>query len=148
MSALHEALTEYLAMRRALGTQLKWPESSLRKFVDFVEPEGAEFLTTELAVRWALKSVRVQRATSARRLAIVRAFALWLQATDERTQVPPPRLLPATQRRPVPHIYSEYEILALMAADDELPSASGRPHRAIAWLSSTSKCSANDSRAA
>ena len=51
MSVLHDALTEYLAMRRALGTQLKWPESSLRKFVDFVEAEGAEFLTTEFAVR-------------------------------------------------------------------------------------------------
>jgi hypothetical protein len=99
MSALHDALTEYLAARRALGTQLMWPESSLRNFVDFVEAEGAEFLTTELAVRWVFKSVDVQRATHARRLAIVRAFAVWLQATDARTQVPPRRLLPAQYRR-------------------------------------------------
>jgi hypothetical protein len=34
MSALHDALTEYLATRRALGTQLREPESSLRRFVD------------------------------------------------------------------------------------------------------------------
>ncbi len=27
MSALHDALTEYLATRRALGTRLGWPES-------------------------------------------------------------------------------------------------------------------------
>jgi site-specific recombinase XerD len=125
MSALHAALAEYLATRRALGTKLMWPEPSLRKFVDFVEAEGAEFLTTELAIRWAFKSVGVQRATHARRLAIVRAFAVWLQATDARTQVPPEGLLPARHRRPAPHIYSDGEIADLMAAAGQLRSASG-----------------------
>ena len=57
MSALQAALSEYLATRRALGTKLKWPESSLRKFVDFVEAEGAEFVNTDLATRWALQPV-------------------------------------------------------------------------------------------
>lgn len=104
MSALHDALTEYLQTRRALGTKLGWPESSLRRFVDFVETEGAEFITTEIALRWAIKSAGVQRATHARRLGIVRGFAVWLQATDSRTQVPPHRILPARQRRPLPHI--------------------------------------------
>jgi len=125
MSALHDALTEYLATRRALGTQLVWPESSLRKFVDFVEADGAGFVTAELALRWALASVGVQRATHARRLAIVRAFAVWLQATDARTQVPPPGLLPAKGHRPVPHIYSEGQIADLMTAARQLRSALG-----------------------
>jgi integrase len=125
MSGLHDALTDYLATRRALGAQLKWPESSLRKFVEFVEMEGAQFISTELAVRWAIQPLRVQRATHARRLAIVRGFAIWLQATDARTQVPPQRLLPAQHRRPAPHIYSDREIADLMAAVDQLRSASG-----------------------
>jgi len=125
MSALHDALTEYLATRRALGTQLRWPESSLRRFVDFVEAEGAEFVTTELALRWAVQPVGVQRATHARRLGIVRGFAAWLQATDPRMQVPPQGLLPAGQRRPAPHIYSDREIADLVAATGRLRSASG-----------------------
>jgi site-specific recombinase XerD len=125
MSTFHDALSEYLSTRRALGTQLKWPESSLRKFVDFVETEGSEYVTTELTTRWALQSVGVQRATHARRLAIVRGFAVWLQATDARTQVPPPRLLPGRQDRPTPHIYSAGEIADLMAAAGRLRSASG-----------------------
>lgn len=125
MSALHDALTEYLATRRALGTQLGWPESSLRGFVDFVEAQGADFVTTEVAVRWATQSVGVQRATHARRLGIVRGFAAWLQATDSRTQVPPHGLLPAGQHRPTPHIYSDREIADLMAAAGRLRSASG-----------------------
>lgn len=125
MSDLHEALTEYLRTRRALGTQLKWPESSLRRFVDFLEAEGEEFVTINAAVRWAIQPTDVQRATHARRLGIVRGFAVWLQATDPRTQVPPHRLLPARTRRPLPHIYSDREIAALMAAAGKLHSRSG-----------------------
>jgi integrase len=125
MSVLHDALTEYLATRRALGTQLGWPESSLRRFVDFAEAESAEFITTEIALRWAVQSVGVQRATHARRLGIVRGFAAWLQATDTRTQVPPQRLLPGGQRRPAPHIYTDHEIAHLMTAAGRLHSASG-----------------------
>jgi site-specific recombinase XerD len=124
MSFLHDALLQYLATRRALGTQLMWPESSLRKFVDFVETEGAEFVTTELALRWTFQSVGVQHATHARRLGIVRGFAVWLQATDARTQVPPKGLLPARYRRPAPHIYSDTEIAALMTAAGQLRSTS------------------------
>lgn len=124
MSSMHDALSEYLAARRALGTQLVWPESALRNFIDFLEAEGAEFVTTELAVRWALRSVGVQSATHARRLAIVRGFAAWLQPADTRTQVPPQRLLPANQRRPTPHIYSESQIADLMLAASQLRSAS------------------------
>jgi integrase len=123
MSVLHDTLSQYLATRRALGTQLMWPESSLRNFVDFVETEGAEFVTTDLAMRWALQSVGVQRATYARRLAIVRSLTVWLQATDPRTQIPPQGILPAGHRRPAPHIYSDGEIAGLMAAAGQLRSA-------------------------
>ncbi len=125
VSALHDALTEYLQTRRALGAQLRWPESSLRKFVDFVEAEGQEFVTTVAAMRWAVQPAGVQRATHARRLEIVRGFAVWLQATDPRTQVPPHRPLSARARRPLPHIYSDREIASLMAAAAQLRSKLG-----------------------
>lgn len=125
MSPLHHALAEYLSTRRALGAQLRWPASSLRDFIDFVEAEGAQFLTTDLAMRWALKPTGVQRATHAGRLVIVRAFAVYLQAIDPRTQVPPQGLLPAGHRRPAPHIYSDGQIADLMSAAGQLRSASG-----------------------
>lgn len=125
MSALHSALTEYLQTRRALGTKLAWPESSLRQFVDFVDAQGQDFITTEIAVRWAILPVGVQRATHARRLGIVRGLAVWLQATDTRTQIPPHGLLPARQRRPLPHIYSEREIADLIGAAGRLRSPAG-----------------------
>jgi hypothetical protein len=68
MSAMHDALVQYVALRRALGTQLQEPAMTLVKFVDFLERQGAEFITSELALRWAMEPKLVQRATWARRL--------------------------------------------------------------------------------
>jgi len=125
MSALHEALADYVATVRALGTQLRFPATALRHFVDFLEHEGAEFVTTVLALRWATESDRVEPATWARRLSIVRRFATWLHATDPRTEVPPQGLLPTGQRRKAPHIYSDREITQLMFEAARLPSPTG-----------------------
>jgi site-specific recombinase XerD len=107
-------------MRRALGTQLKWPESVLRQFVDVLIAQHAEVVTVELALRWTFLPVGLQPASYARRLGIVRGFASWLQASDPRTEVPPLHLLPAPHRRPTPYIYSQEEILALMGAARQL----------------------------
>jgi integrase len=120
MTDLHAALGEYLCMRRALGTQLKWPESCLRQFVDFLITQDTDVVTTALALHWTFQPVGLQPATYARRLGIVRAFACWLQASDPRTEIPPPRMVPAPHRRPTPHIYSHTEVLALMTAASEV----------------------------
>jgi integrase len=120
MTDLHTALDDYLHTRRTLGTQLKWPESCLRQFVDFLIAQDTDVVTTALALRWTFQPVGLQPATYARRLGIVRAFACWMQASDPRTEIPPPRQVPAPHRRPTPHIYSHTEVLALMAAAGQL----------------------------
>jgi len=125
MTKLHKALSDYVTETRALGIQLYWPASSLRRFVDFLENEQAEFITTDLAVKWATEPDGVQTATWARRLSIVRRFATWMQVTDPRTQVPAQRLLPARHRRKPPHIFSPQEIRDLMAEAGRLRSPSG-----------------------
>jgi hypothetical protein len=98
MSALRDALVQYVALRRALGTQLQEPAMTLVHFLEFLEREGADFITSELALRWAMEPKLVQRATWARRLGMVRRFASWLSTIDPRTEVPPPRLLAARRR--------------------------------------------------
>ena len=65
MSALHESLAKYVALRRALGTQLAEPAKTLVQFIDFIEAEGSTFITSSLALRWATKPQGVQRATYA-----------------------------------------------------------------------------------
>jgi hypothetical protein len=75
MSAIRDALTQYVALRRALGTKLQEPARTLGQFLDFLERERSEFITSELALRWAVEPKDVQRAIWSRRLGMVRQFA-------------------------------------------------------------------------
>jgi integrase len=125
MTALHDALVEYVALRRALGTRLREPAVSLEHFVQLLDREGAEFITTELALRWARQPAAAQRATWARRLSIVRGFAAWRSLFDPRTEVPPRGLIEARHRRKKPHIFTDQEIEQLMAAASRLNSPTG-----------------------
>lgn len=125
MSVLRETLAQYIALRRAFGTKYREPAQTLGDFVDFLEREGAEFITTPLALRWAMMPHGVQHATWARRLSMARLFAKWLSAIDPRTEVPPRRAIASRRPRHPPHIYSDAEIRQLMAAAAQLPSPKG-----------------------
>lgn len=122
MSALRDALMQYVAVRRALGTKLQEPARTLGQFVDSLDSQGMEFITTELTLRWAMQPNDVQRATWARRLSMVRRFAVWLSAADSRTQVPPHRLIDARRRRNPPHIFTDDEVKQLMVEASRLHS--------------------------
>ncbi len=125
MNTIRDALAQYVAVRRALGTQFREPAHTLSHFVDFLEREGAEFITISLAIRWAMERKGVQRATWARRLTMVRGFTAWLSAFDPRTEVPPKRLFHARHRRNKPHIFTEQEIERLMSESARLNSPKG-----------------------
>jgi len=125
MSALHDALAQYVALRRTLGTKLEESARTLEHFVEFLEHQGSEFITSELALRWAMEPQGVQRATWARRLGMVRRFAAWLITIDGRTVVPPHRLLAPRRIRNKPHIFTEQEISQLMAEAARLGSRTG-----------------------
>jgi integrase/recombinase XerD len=125
MSQLREAAERYLQLRRDLGCQLREAGRLLHDFVAFAEREGAAHVTTDLAVRWAQRPAGVQPVTWALRLRVVRRFALWLSATDRRTEVPPTGLLPGRYVRRRPYIYSDAEIADLVRAAGRLASATG-----------------------
>jgi len=125
MKGLQLELREYLAVRRSLGFELQNPARLLRNFVEFVEREGASYVTSDLALRWATQSVHAQPATRAARLGVVRRFASWCHASDPRTEVPPPGLLPHRYRRKRPYIYSDDEIEKIVAAARRLTSPKG-----------------------
>lgn len=125
MSAIRDSLAQYVAVRRALGATFYEPALALDHFVDLLEHEGADFITTDLALRWAMMPKLVERATWGRRLSQVRGFARWLSAIDSRTEIPPTRLLSAHRRRNPPHIYSSQEIGDLIAQAARLHSRTG-----------------------
>jgi integrase/recombinase XerD len=129
MSALRTAFDEYLTVRRALGYKLRVEGRLLRRFVDYAKRSGADYITTELALKWATQSVHAQPSQWANRLGMVRRFARYCLPNDPRTVVPPPDLLPHQYRRVAPYIYSDEEIIRLLKAARQLPSTTGlRPH--------------------
>ena len=116
MSALREAVKDYLAIRRALGYELERHGRLLPQFIEFLEAQEATVISTSLALAWATQPADASVRWWSERLAVVRGFARHVQASDPRTEVPTADLLPAKPQRAVPYLYSEAEIERLMAA--------------------------------
>jgi integrase/recombinase XerD len=125
MSPLQTALDEYLAVRRALGNKIRSVGSLLQNFVAYADRADATYITTELSLKWAMQPTGVQPFTWAARLGMVRQFARYCSATEPRTVIPPPDLLPHRRRRPTPYIYRDAEITRLLDAAKQLPSVTG-----------------------
>ena len=121
MTTLREAVREYLILRRSLGFKLHETGKLLPAFVRFLEKHRTTYITTRLALAWAQQPSTVQPAEWAHRLSVVRIFARHRSATDPRTQIPPPGLLPFQPKRARPYLYSEEEIRRLLHAALQLP---------------------------
>lgn len=116
MSNLHEALDNYLTLRRGLGYKLQDAGQVLPSFITFLESRNASFITQELALAWALDSTTAQATRCAMRLSMVRGFARYQYCRDSRTQIPSPGLLPFTRKRAKPYLYSLDETGQLLNA--------------------------------
>ena len=121
MNTLRQAVQEYLSMRRHLGFTLREAGKGLLDFVTFMEQHRASYITPALALAWAQQPSNVQPAYWARRLSFVRGFARHRSATDPRTQIPPPGLLPFQPKRARPYLYSDDEIERLLRAALKMP---------------------------
>lgn len=115
MNKLSAYLEKYLKLRRQLGYKLRCSAILLRHFVRFTEEQGALFITTKLALRWATQP-NIKPVQAGNRLGIVRRFAQYVSAFDERTEVPAQKLLPYQFRRRAPHLYCDQDVVRLMSA--------------------------------
>jgi integrase len=121
MMTLRQAAHEYLRIRRRLGFKLHDVGKALDEFIRFLEQRRAPVITQALALTWAQQPAHAQPAHWARRLSIVRAFAHYRRATDPRTEVPAPGLLPFQPHRARPYLYSAIEIRQLLRAARDMP---------------------------
>lgn len=112
---LRASLRDYLAVRRSLGFKLTRDGLLLEQFISFCEQAGAGRVTNEVALAWVTAPAQASPAWLRMRLSVVRGFAGYLQATDPATEVPSTGSLPV-RRRPIPYLYSDTDIAALMAA--------------------------------
>ena len=132
---LRARVRQYLRERRRLGFQLRSMGHALRSFalhVDKLENPGP--LTVEMMAAWA----RCDHAGSndprtwARRLKILRPFARWLQQFEPRTEVPDDAIFGRAGERLTPHIYSEQDLVDLLAAAHHLrPGLRGATYEAL-----------------
>jgi integrase len=109
----------YLSERRRLGFQLRSTGSTVMSFARYVD--GLVYqgpLTVEMMADWARRDHRHsdEPATWARRLKLLRPLARYLQQFEPRTEVPDDSTFGRIGQRLAPHIYSEQEIVDLLAA--------------------------------
>jgi integrase/recombinase XerD len=133
---LRHAARDYVALRRALGYQLRGYDRFLDDLVADLQRAAAATLTIELAVAWATKPADAPPFRWKARLGIARGFARYLQTLDPTTQVPPTNLLAFHRRsRPAPYLYSPTEIQALLDATDTLtPTLRAATYRTLLGL--------------
>ena len=137
MSALENALREYLALRRGLGLKLDRNETRLREFLSFLSEQKTTRITTRLALQFATRDSRLSERTNAMRLSAVRGFARYHAGNDPTTEIPPFDLLPVRSRPARAYIYTEEEIRRLLEGARNYPSWNRFPgpwwHRCQGW---------------
>ena len=118
MTALEQALTDYLQLRHSLGHDLAEAGWLLPDLVAYLDAHGLPTVTIEAALTWAQQApvspaARVTT-TGPRRMTAARGFARYLSGIDARTQVPPLGLIPYRARWRPPFIYSAADIGTLL----------------------------------
>jgi integrase len=86
-------------------------------------------ITTALAVEWATLPQGTTTQWWAHRLSYVRGFARYAHSLDLRHEVPPTDVIPVSSHRKPVYLYSEADVMALMAAAEELKE----PLRALTY---------------
>jgi len=131
VSALEQALSDYLKLRRSLGHELAEAGWLLPGFVAYLDAHGSRTVTIEAALAWAQQS-ETGRVTTVgpRRMTAARGFARYLAGIDAGTEVPPAGLMPHRQRWRRPFIYSPAEVDAAM---DQARCSIGSPLRAATY---------------
>ncbi len=115
MTSFADHVNDYLRLRRSFGFKLQEHERLLRKFATHMDDLGAETVTIELALAWALeRDLPAGSVVAATRLLVVRGFARYMIGLDPKTEIPPAQLIPARPQRRTPFIYTSADIAALM----------------------------------
>lgn len=127
-TSLQALVERYLLERRRLGFALRSPAYALRSFARHIHAIGHRGpLTVELMADWARCDSHGSSdpRTWARRLKQLHPFTRWLQQFEPRTELPDDAIFGPMSERLAPHIYSEQEIVDLLAAARRLGPAPG-----------------------
>jgi integrase/recombinase XerD len=120
VSALEQALADYLRLRHSLGHELAESGRLLPGLVAYLDARGLPTVTIEAALAWAQQAPKspAGRVTTIgpRRMTAARGFARYLSGIDASTEVPPLGLMPRRGPWRQPFIYTSADIDTLLAA--------------------------------
>lgn len=124
---MQDMVVLYLAERRQLGFDLRIHDSQVMSFARYADARGhCSGLTIEVMSSWAKDEAKVPTPiTWARRLEVLRPFARYVQRTDPLSEIPDDTVFGAGHRRLTPHIYTDSEIVDLLAAASRLSRGKG-----------------------
>ena len=117
----------FLVERHGLGFSARGEACILRSFARHLHEIGhCGPLTVEVMTHWARRDSHgsTDPVTWARRLKRLRTFVRWLQQFEPDTEVPDDTVFGRMPQRKAPHIYSEQEIIDLLASARRLGPAS------------------------
>lgn len=126
--SLCRRVDDYLSERHRLGFSGRTQAYALRSFAKYVQVVRYRGpLTMEVMADWARRDSHgsTDPLTWARRLKLLRTFLRWLQQFEPRTEVPDGAIFGSLPERLAPHIYSEQEVIDLLAAARRLGPAQG-----------------------
>src|SRR6516164_4618170 len=122
--SIGNAVQSYIEMRRGLGYRSVTNERSLREFARYLGGHQGP-IPLETTLQWATSTSSTNPRNPAQRLSRVRGLLRHLHAMDGETEVPAPGLLGPTRLRTPPYIYSDREILDLLAEAARLDPPGG-----------------------
>ena len=125
---IRQNVERYVAFKRHLGYKYDTQGKVLLAYAVHAMTHGDESLRAHRMVEWAGQTI--SPGTAQLRFSILRRFAVWLNAEDERHEVPPRDSLGRVKpQRPTPHLLTPSQIQLIMEAALSLgPVGSIRPH--------------------
>ena len=141
-SGLSASIRGYLTLKRALGRQYAAEEWVLGHLDRFLAARGVE-LVAETFAAWSLTLQHLASGTRRARMRIVRNLCLYRRRSEPDCFVPDDRLFPPVHQAIRPHIFTDREIVHLLAVARTLTRSFQSPLRpenmrlAIVVLSTT-----------
>jgi integrase/recombinase XerD len=111
---MKDAITAYLALRRAAGFQMASAEYLLDSFAHFATGRNETHISTQTAIDWAAQGPSPAQRNA--RLKAICRFARYVRSEDDRHELPPANYFQCHMTRRMPYIYSSNEIGRLLEA--------------------------------
>lgn len=127
-SSLGPVMLRHVALKQALGRHYDGSRRVLASLDRFLAAEGSELSTVTFAA-WCRTFSHLRSGVRRHRMRVARNFTLYQRRTEPTCFVPDATQFPAEHQRIRPHIFTEPEVVRVLATAAELEPSSNSPLR-------------------